>query len=135
MDKIVPIDREFVYEGKVVISQTDLEGNITFVNRKFCEISGYSVSELVDSNHNIMRHPDVPNIIFENMFKTLSNGQVWNGLIKNLHKDGSYFWVEMEIAPIRSNDEKITGYISVGKPASRKNIADIEELYKQEQNA
>ena len=135
MDKIVPIDKEFIYEGKVAISQTDLKGNITFVNRKFCEISGYTVSELIDSNHNIIRHPDVPDAIFTNMYKTLQNGQVWNGMIKNLRKDGKYYWIDMEIAPIRDNSDNVIGFISVGKPSPINNIADTEKLYKQQENA
>lgn len=135
MNKIVPTDEEFVYEGKVAISQTDLKGNITFVNRKYCEISGYKTRELIDSSQDIVRHPDVPDVMFDKMWKALQSGQVWNGMIKNLRKDGLYYWVDMEIAPILDKQEEITGYISVSKPAPRKNIADIEKLYKQQNNA
>ncbi|MCK4875253.1 MAG: PAS domain S-box protein [Sulfurimonas sp.] len=131
MDKIVPTDEEFIFDGKVALSQTDLKGNITFVNRKFCEISGYDTQELLGSDCNIIRHPDVPEIIFDKMWKTLQSGQVWNGMIKNLSKDGRYYWVDMEIIPIRDADEEVTGYISVSKPAPRKNISDIEKIYKQ----
>ena len=127
MDKVVPKDEEFIYEGKVAISQTDLKGNITFVNRKFCEISGYTVEELVGSNHDIIRHPDVPEETFIKMWKALESGQVWNGILKNLRKDGKFCWVDMEIAPIVDANEQITGYMSVGKPAPRKNIEDIEK--------
>ena len=134
MDKIVPTDEEFIYEGKVAISQTDLKGTITFVNRKFCEISGYKTQELVDSNHDMIRHPDVPNSVFDKMWNALEGGQVWNGIIKNLNKDGRYYWVDMEIAPIRDKQEQVTGYISVSKPAPRKNIADIEKLYTKQDN-
>ena len=126
MDKIVPKDEEFIYEGKVAISQTDLKGNITFVNRKFCEISGYTVEELVDSNISIIKHPDVPEDTFSKMWVALQNGQVWNGMLKNLRKDGKFYWIDMEIAPIFDSNEQITGYISVGKPAPRKNIEDVE---------
>jgi len=134
MDKIVPTDEEIIYEGKVAISQTDLKGTITFVNRKFCEISGYKTQELVDSNHDIIRHPDVPNSVFDKMWDALKGGQVWNGIIKNLHKDGRYYWVDMEIAPVRDKQEQTTGYISVSKPAPRKNIADIKKLYIKQDN-
>lgn len=127
MDKIVPKDEEFLYEGKVAISQTDLKGNITFVNRKFCEISGYEVDELVDSDIHIIRHPDVPQETFDKMWKALGSGQVWNGMIKNLRKDGKFYWVDMEIAPIFDKEEDITGYIAVSKPSPRKNIEDIEK--------
>lgn len=128
MEKVVPIDEEFIYEGRVAISQTDLKGNITYVNRKFCEVSGYSSSELVDSNIDIVRHPSIPNETFEKMWDALKNGQVWNGMLKNLRKDGKFYWIEMEITPIFDEQEEITGYISVSKPAPRKNIEENEKL-------
>lgn len=122
MDKVIPKDEEYIYEGKVAISQTDLNGNITFVNRKFCEISGYSLYELLGSNHDIIRHPDTDSTTFEKMHKTLNSGQVYNGMIKNLRKDGRYYWVDIEIAPIFNKQEQMTGFISVSKPSPRKNI-------------
>ncbi len=128
MDKVVPIDEEYIYEGRVAISQTDLKGTITFVNRKFSEISGYSVSELVDSEHDIIRHPEVAQEIFDKMWEALKNGQVWNGMLKNLRKDGKFYWVEMEIAPILDKQEQVTGFMSVAKPAARKNIEENEKL-------
>lgn len=127
MNKIVPTGEEFIYEGKVAISQTDLKGNITFVNRKFCEISGYTVEELVGSSHDIIRHPDVQEATFEKMWTALQAGQVWNGILKNLRKDGKFYWVDMEIAPIKDEKEEMTGYIAVSKPAPRKNIEDVEK--------
>lgn len=127
MDKIVPINEEYLYEGKVAISQTDLKGVITFVNRKFCEISGYTVDELVDSDIHIIRHPDVHQDVFDKMWTSLQNGQVWNGMLKNMRKDGKFYWVDMEIMPIFDENENITGYISVSKPAARNNIADAEK--------
>lgn len=122
MDKVVPKDEEYIFEGKVAISQTDLDGNITFVNRKFCEVSGYTADELMGSNHDIIRHPDVEEATFEKMWKTLNSGQVYNGMLKNLRKDGRYYWVDMEIAPIFNKQEQMTGFISVSKPSPRKNI-------------
>ena len=129
MDKVVPTDKEYIYEGRVTISQTDLKGVITFVNRKFCEVSGYTSDELVGSNHDIIRHPSVPQSIFDKMWTALQSGQVWNGLLKNLRKDGDYYWVDMEITPIFDSQEQITGYISVSKPAPRKNIQENEKLF------
>ncbi|MEA2091072.1 MAG: PAS domain S-box protein, partial [Campylobacterota bacterium] len=88
MDKAVPIDEEYIFEGSLIISQTDLKGKITFANRKFCEVSGYKLDELIGSNHNIIRHPDMPRAIFAKMWSTIEGGQAWNGLVKNLRKDG-----------------------------------------------
>jgi PAS domain S-box-containing protein len=130
MDKVVPVDEEYIFEGNMIISQTDLKGFITFANRKFCEVSGYKVDELIGSNHNIIRHPDMPKAAFAKMWSTIKGGQAWNGLVKNLRKDGLYYWVDSEIIPVRNDDGEITGYIAARKVASRKNIEENEELYR-----
>ena len=124
-----PTDEEYIIEGDVLISQTDLEGVITYVNRAFCKVSGYTSEELIDKPHNIIRHPEMPKAEFARMWKNISGGQAWNGLIINLRKDEKYYWVETEILPIKNEDDKITGYIAVMKEASRKNINDIKEKY------
>ncbi|WP_321779166.1 PAS domain S-box protein [Sulfurimonas sp.] len=130
MDKVTPVDEEYVFEGSAIISQTDLKGFITFANRKFCEVSGYKTSELVGSNHNIIRHPDMPKSIFGKMWDTLLGGESWNGLVKNLRKDGLYYWVYTEITPIYNNNEEVTGYMAARKSAPRKDIEESEEIYK-----
>ena len=135
MNKIVPTEKEYIFDGKVALSQTDLKGKIIFVNRKFCEISGYTAQELLDGEHKIIRHPDMPSNIYENMYKALKNGRSWGGLIKNLRKDGCYYWVDFEIVPVRDIEEDIAGYMSISKPAPRKNIADIEKTYEKLQNS
>jgi len=131
MSSIVPVDEEYIFEGRAIISQTDLKGVITFANRQFCDISGYKAEELIGEPHNIIRHPDMPRTAFEQMWKTIDSGQAWNGLIKNLRKDGLYYWVETEILPIKNeDDDEITGFITAGKSASRTNIQETAELYK-----
>ncbi len=122
MGRVASKDEEYIFKGKVAISQTDLRGNITFVNRKFCEISGYTADELINKNQNIIRHPDVQAATFEKMWKTLNSSQIWSGTLKNLRKDGSYYWVNIEIVPIFDNQKEITGFISVSKPTSDRNI-------------
>lgn len=122
MDRVAPKDEEYIFKGKAAISQTDLKGDITFVNRKFCEISGYAADELINKNQNIIRHPDVKAETFEKMWQTLNSSKIWSGTLKNLRKDGSYYWVNIEIAPIFDKQKKITGFISVSKPASKRNI-------------
>ena len=129
MSTVTPIDQEYIYEDGVIISQTDEKGIITYANKKFCEVSGYTVDELVGHNHNMINHPLVPKEIFVKMWQTISEGQVWNGLLRNLRKDGHYYWVNTEILPIRNDSNKITGYISVRKATSRKNILEIEDIY------
>ena len=130
MNTVTPIDEEYFFEGSAIISQTDLKGIITYANRAFSEVSGYSVEELIGKPHNILRHPDMPKVVFEKMWSTIQSGQAWNGLVKNLRKDGRYYWVDTEMLPVRDNDEKITGYIAARKAASRKDIQENEETYK-----
>lgn len=129
MSKVTPVDEEYIYEGRVIISQTDLQGIITYANRKFCEISGYTAEELVGKPHSIIRHPDMPKAVFAKMWDTIKGGQAWNGIVKNLRKDGLYYWVDSEILPILDDDFQVTGYIAARKSASRKDIKENEELY------
>ena len=130
MNKIVPIDEEYIFEGSSIISQTDLQGVITFANRKFCEVSGYTTSELIGKPHSIIRHPSMPRVMFEELWNTISSGHTWNGLIKNLRKDGLYYWVDTEILPIQNDKNELTGYIAARRSASRKNIQESEASYK-----
>jgi len=127
--RVTPVDEEYMYVGDVIISQTDLKGIITYANRMFCDTSGYRASELTGQPHNIIRHPDMPKAAFEKMWETIKSGQAWNGLVKNLRKDGLYYWVDTEILPLKDADDNVTGYIAARKPASRKNIEETKELY------
>jgi len=129
MEKVVPVDEEYIFEGRAIISETDLNGVIRFANRKFCEISGYEKDELIGKPHNIIRHPDMPKKAFEQMWKTVKDGQTWHGLVKNLRKDGRYYWVETEIASVKDEDGTVTGYIAARKPAGRKDIDDVIPVY------
>ncbi len=131
MEKVTPIDKEYIYDGDVIISQTDMNGLITYANRAFTKASDYSIDELVGKSQNIIRHPNMPKAIFAKMWETIAGGQAWNGLVKNLRKDGMYYWVETEIIPIYIKDTSdISGYIAVRKEASRKNIKEADITYK-----
>jgi len=129
MSNITPVDEEFIFSGGAIISQTDLKGVITYVNRKFCTVSGYSVNELIGKEHNIIRHPDMPHTVFEKMWNAISAGHTWNGLIKNIRKDGLYFWADTEILPIKDETKKLTGFIATRKKASKKDIEEIKLTY------
>ena len=129
MNKVVPFDEEYFFDSDVIISQTDLKGIITYANRAFSKTSGYSQEELIGKAHNIIRHPDMPKAAFAKMWETISGGQAWNGLLKNLRKDGKYYWVDTEILPIEDEDGTVTGYIAARKEASRKNIGETQETY------
>ncbi|MEN8302595.1 MAG: PAS domain-containing protein [Campylobacterota bacterium] len=127
--RVTPVDEEYIYVGDVIISQTDLKGVIVYANRMFCDTSGYRANELNGRPHSIIRHPDMPKAAFEKMWETIKSGQTWNGLVKNLRKDGLYYWVDTEILPLKDADDNVTGYIAARKPASRKNIEETKEIY------
>jgi aerotaxis receptor len=129
MSKVVPVDKEYFFDENVIISQTDTKGIITYANRVFCKVSGYESNELIGQPHNIVRHPDMPKEVFKKMWETIQSGQAWNGLVKNLRKDGLYYWVDTEILPVKNNANEITGYIAARKAASRKDIQENEEIY------
>lgn len=131
MERPTAIDEEYFFEGRAIVSETDLDGVITFANRRFCEISGYSSQELVGEPHNIIRHPDMPKAAFEQVWKTIQSGTIWHGLVKNLRKDGKYYWVDTEVSPIYDNNGIVKGYMAARKPASRKNIEETAQIYKQ----
>ena len=130
MNKVIPTDKEYIFNEGVIVSQTDLNGLITYSNRLFSEVSGYTKDELLGEPHNIIRHPDMPAAIFAKMWETIKGGQAWNGLVKNLRKNGEFYWVETEILPITDENNTITGYIAARKSASRKDIQENEEVYK-----
>lgn len=100
-----------------LVSKTDLKGTITYVNDAFCEASGFTREELIGKNHNIVRHPDMPPAVFAWMWRTLKRGLPWRGLVKNRCKDGSYYWVDASVVPVRKDDQTI-GYMSVRRYAA-----------------
>jgi aerotaxis receptor len=122
------IDKEYTFEDGVIISETDLKGIITYANRKFCEIAGYSRDELKGKNHNIIRHPDMPKAAFQDLWETIQSGKEWSGIVKNLRKDGMYYWVHSYITTAVKNGEVI-GYIAARKPATAIEIEEAENEY------
>ena len=97
----------------IINSTTDTKGIITYASEAFCNISGYTKEELIGKPHNITRHPDMPASIFKEMWKTISKGERWTGQIKNLKKDGGYYWVYANIEPIYDNKGKIKSYVAI----------------------
>ncbi len=97
----------------VILSKTDLKGIITEVTDAFCEISGYTRAELIGRSHNILRHNDMKDALFKEMWCDIKKGNIWSGEIKNLRKDGSFYWVFAVISPLFDIDGKHIGYISI----------------------
>lgn len=132
MKKNLPVTQKNIdlSPDMVLVSHTDLKGIITYANRTFTEVCGFSEQELVGSNHNIVRHPDVPPAFFEDLWNTIQQGRPWTGIVKNRAKSGDHYWVVANAAPYYENGE-ITGYISVRTPANAEQIALAEQLYGQ----
>ncbi len=102
-----------VFDEYVIASETDLEGNITYVSNAFCKISGYSKKELLGKNHRIMKHPDSEPEIFKGLWETIAAGKAWHGLVKNSKKDGGYYWVETVITQDFDAFGRPFGYMAV----------------------
>ena len=97
----------------VIYSKTDLKGNITEVSDAFCKISKYSKEELLGKPHSVIRHPDTLSSTFKKMWDTIRSGKVWTGEIKNIKKDGSYYWVDVNITPEFDSNGKIKNYVAI----------------------
>jgi len=117
-----------VPEGELIISRTDLEGNITYANHTFCDISGYQMDELIGKPHNIVRHPDMPTTIFKELWQTLQNKKQWIGVVKNLRRDKGYYWVQAIISGVYKNGALVE-YKSLRTPISFDEKLKYQKLY------
>ena len=113
---------------ELIVSRTDFNGTITYVNETFADISGYKPEELVGKNHNIIRHPDMPKSAFKDLWETIKSGKTWEGYVKNLRKDKGYYWVFAHVSTV-IKDGKAIGYKSVREPVSRAKKIEIQRHY------
>jgi len=130
--KIVPNNNEKKFSSDtLLVTKTDLKGRITYANRGFMEIVNMGESTLVGSSHNIIRHPDMPKIIFKLLWKYLQKGEEVHAYVKNLCSDGSYYWVFANITPSydTSNQNKIIGYHSSRRVPTDDALDIIKPLY------
>lgn len=124
------VDEEVPYpDGRLIFSRTDLNGIITDCNQSFVSMSGYNENELIGQQHCILRHPDMPAAAFQDLWDTIKRGAKWNGYVKNLRKDGRYYWVYATVIPNKRNGE-IVSFTSVRRKPSRRKIDEAVELYK-----
>lgn len=115
-------------EGCLIVSRTDTAGIITHVNHSFVEMSGFAEEELIGQPHHILRHPDMPPAAFADLWKTLERGEKWHGYVKNLRKDGGFYWVYATAIPnIRKG--QVVGYSSVRRQPSRARVEECMKLY------
>lgn len=115
-------------EDKLLITKTNEEGEIIYVNEEFCRISKYDYDSIIGKNHNIFRHCEMPKEVFEDLWKTLKSGMAWKGIVKNITKSGDYYWVKAIVYPsVKINGE--VNYISVRKRPSKEEISQAIKSY------
>ncbi len=125
-----PVDEEIPYDGGIMITETDPAGIITYANRKFREMTGYTKEEIIGSPHNINRHPDMPKAAFKGLWDTIKAGHYWEGYVKNMAKSGKYYLVVVWIKPKFDENHKIIGYIAGRKVPERGPMNAALEQYK-----
>jgi len=124
-----PRDSEKSYDGKSMITETDISGVITYASRRFCELTGYDRKILVGMAHSVVRHPEMPVGLFKGLWNTILDKKVWRGYIKNLCRDGSYFWALVYIQPKVNDDGDIVGFIANRKEVNPKELEEVKEYY------
>jgi aerotaxis receptor len=115
--------------GETLVSTTDLKGRIVYCNSTFVAVSGFTKEELLGQPHNIVRHPDMPEEAYRDMWQTIASGQPWSAAVKNRRKDGSFYWVMANVTPLLSGDVP-QGYMSVRTQPTREQVAAAEALYR-----
>ena len=130
--KVTPTQKEVkLKEEDFIVSKTDTKSKILYGNKIFIEISGYAEEELLGEPHNILRHPDMPRCAFKLLYDHIQNGKEWFGFVKNLRKDGGYYWVFANISPTFDSNGRIIEYYSVRRKPREGFKMIIEPLYQQ----
>ncbi len=133
---ITPTDKELIMrEHDFIVSKTDLTGRITYGNEIFIEFSGYEEYELLGSQHNIVRHPDMPRVVFKLLWDYLAQDKEIFAYVKNMSRDGSFYWVFTHVAPIVDKNKQKIGYTSVRRMPNPKAIPIVSDVYKTMLNA
>lgn len=116
-------------DNAFLVSETDIKGRILFANDQFCKIAEYSLDELINKPHNLVRHKDMPKAAFKDLWETVQNKKVWQGFVKNQTKSGGYYWVKATVYPY-TNEKGEQCFISCRRKASTSDIEKYSKLYK-----
>lgn len=122
-------------EEDFIVSKTDAKGRITYGNRIFIEFSGYTEAELLGSQHNIVRHPDMPRAVFKLLWDAIQGGNECFAYVKNMSRDGGYYWVFANVTPSYDDDRQVIGYLSVRRKPSEAALPVISDLYRRMKEA
>ncbi len=116
-------------EDDFIVSTTDMSGRITYGNRIFIEFSGYSEAELIGSQHNIIRHPDMPRGVFKLLWDKIKNREECFAYVKNMNKDGSFYWVFTNVTPTFDLSNELTGFFSVRRKPKASGVKVMRDVY------
>jgi PAS domain S-box-containing protein len=129
-NKITPTAVERVMrEDDFIVSKTDLTGRITYGNRIFIEFSGYTEKELLGTQHNIIRHPDMPRGVFKFLWDSIQAKEECFAYVKNMSRDGSYYWVFANVTPNFDKDGNVIGYFSVRRKPRPEAVKLVSGIY------
>lgn len=130
--RITPTQHEIALAtDDIIVSKTDLTGRITYANRMFMRIANFPEKALLNVQHNIVRHPDMPRGTFKLLWDTLKEGREFFGYVKNLTSEGHFYWVFANVTPDIDAQGRVVGYFSVRRKASPTAIATIQALYQE----
>ncbi len=118
----------FFPDDKYILSETDAKGFIIYANDIFYEIAGYKPHELEGEPHNIIRHPDMPRIAFKGLWDDIQSKGFWSGIVKNLRKDGGYYWVYATVLRRVKSNGDVT-YLSIRRTPDRASVEACIKLY------
>jgi len=121
-------DEWFFPKESYILSETDSKGIILYANEIFYTIAGYTKDELIGEPHNIVRHPDMPRIAFKGLWDDIQSKGFWNGIVKNLRKDGGYYWVDATVLRKVHSDGTVS-YLSIRRVPSRSVVESCTTLY------
>lgn len=122
-------------DNEIIVSKTDIKGKIVYGNDLFLKLAGYSEKELLGAPHNIIRHPDMPKVVFKLLWDTLHQGKEIFAYVINRAKNGDYYWVYANVTPSYDHAGNVIGYYSVRRSPSLEAITTIKPIYKQLLNA
>lgn len=129
--RITPTDTEVIlHDDEQIVSKTDLTGRITYANRTFMRIANFQEKTLLNVQHNIVRHPDMPRGVYQFMWETLKRNEEFFGFVKNLTADGDYYWVFANVTPDYDHNGQTVGYFSVRRRPSAKGVQMMQALYR-----